>query len=279
MAAHYIGIDIGGTSIKAGLIENGKLQKTLTADTQAHKGGETTLKVIEKLITQLITPTTEGIGIGVPGIVDRQKGIAYDIWNIKDWGEVHLKSILESEFSVSVSIDNDANCFAMGEKLFGKGSDFNNFVGVTLGTGVGAGIIQRGRLMDDANCGSGEFGGLPYKDTILEDYCASHFFKHYHKIDGKTAYEKAKAGDAHCIKLFEEFALHLSVLVKTIMLTIDPQAIIFGGAIAKSFELFEPFLREQMKEFPFQKSVAALTLLSSDLENAGIYGAAAICQS
>lgn len=77
------------------------------------------------------------IGIGVPSVVDREKGIVYNVVNIPHWEEVHLKEILEACFSVPVYVDNDANCFALGERIFGEGKTVDNFVGLTLGTGLG----------------------------------------------------------------------------------------------------------------------------------------------
>jgi len=90
-------------------------------DTRALEGGITTINVLKEIICQLKTDKTIAIGIGVPSVVDRKRGIVYNVQNIKDWDEVHLKSLLENEFNVPVYVDNDANCFAYGEKIFGKG--------------------------------------------------------------------------------------------------------------------------------------------------------------
>ena len=169
--SNIIGIDIGGTSIEGGRIECGHIISYAKADTQADIGGETTIGVLKGVISQLIDGQTTAIGIGVPSVVNRRTGVVYNVQNIAGWDEVPLKDILEAEFSLPVFVDNDANCFAYGEKIFGKGRDIENFVGVTLGTGLGAGIIHNHRLLSDANCGSGEFGEIPYMNVKLEDYC------------------------------------------------------------------------------------------------------------
>lgn len=272
-----LGIDIGGTSIVGGRIEGDIIIEQITVDTCAQEGGDKTLNILKELIRQLKTTDTRAIGIGVPSVVDREKGIVYNVQNIKNWDEVHLKSLLEEEFGLPVHIDNDANCFAYGEKIFGKGKDFQNFVGITLGTGVGGGIIQDNHLLFDSNCGSGEFGEIPYLDSILEEYCGSRFFT---RTTGRSGYEialKAREGDRDSIAIYSQYGKHISVLVKVILLILDPQAIIFGGSISKSFDLFKDSMYENLKDFPYPKSVDKIQILTSDLHNIGILGAGALC--
>jgi glucokinase len=274
---NIIGIDMGGTTIKGGLIEGEFMVRQVSADTQAQAGGDITLNILKGVISQLKNNNTKAIGIGVPSVVDKNKGIVYNVQNIKDWEEVHLKDLLEAEFNIPVYIDNDANCFAYGEKIFGKGRDFRNFVGITLGTGVGGGIIQNNNLLLDSNCGSGEFGEIPYLDSILEDYCSSSFFVRNANMTGYEAAIKAKQGDLEAIRIYNEYGLHLSILVKIIILIIDPEAIIFGGSIAKSFGLFEKSMYENLKNFPYPNSVNKIQILTSDLHEIGILGAGALC--
>ncbi len=273
---NVIGIDLGGTTIVGGRIENDTIVKKVSLPTQAEIGGETTLQVLLDVITQLINPETTGIGVGVPSVVDREKGIVYNVQNIKGWEEIHLKAHLEETFNLPVTIDNDANCFAIGERIFGKGKAFQHFVGITLGTGVGGGIIQAGSLLGDANCGSGEFGELPYLDSIVEEYCGSRFFPREAEISGYEASVRAAEGDQAALQLFETYGKHLAAMVKMIMLVVDPQAIIFGGSIARSFPLFEKSLRDHLNDFPYPNSVKKLILLASDLQESGVLGAGAL---
>lgn len=274
---NVIGVDIGGTNIVGGRIEGNVIVQQLSEDTNALKGGEETLNILIEIIRKLATSETTGIGIGVPSVVDREQGIVYNVQNIQDWDEVHLKSILEKEFCVPVFIDNDANCFAYGEKIFGQGNEYRNFVGITLGTGVGGGIIQNNHLLNDANCGSGEFGEVPYLDSILEEYCGSRFFTRTGNITGFEAALKAKEGDKKSIELYNEYGKHIAVLVKIIMLIVDPQAIIFGGSISKSFKLFEKSMYENLSDFPYPNSVKKIKILVSELQNIGVLGAGALC--
>lgn len=274
---NIIGIDIGGTSIVGGRIEGEKIVKKLTTDSKAAVGGEVTLNSIKSLIRDLITVNTKAIGLGVPSIVDRDRGIVYNVQNINDWDEVHLKSIIEAEFGLPVYLDNDANCFAYGEKIYGKGKEFKNFVGITLGTGVGGGIVNNHHLLSDSNCGSGEFGELPYLDSILEEYCGSRFFTRRADQSGYEIAVRAKNGEADAIAIYNEYGKHISVLIKTILLVIDPQAIIFCGSIAQSFNLFDKSMYENLKNFSYPNSVKKIKVLVSELQSIGVLGAGALC--
>jgi glucokinase len=274
---NIIGIDLGGTSIKGGRIENGRIVKQSQADTQAVQGADVTLNVLKGVISELITDSTKAIGIGVPSVVDRKQGIVYNVQNISGWDEVHLKSILEKEFKIPVHIDNDANCFAYGERIFGKGRDILNFIGITLGTGLGAGIIQNGRLLCDANCGSGEFGEIPYQGMKLEDFCGSRFFIDENGADGFSTSLKARNGEQDAIKKFEEYGKHLAYLIKIIVLVLDPEAIIFGGSISQSFDLFEKTIKDNLGDFPYPKSIENLKIMVSEQKDCGILGAGSLC--
>lgn len=273
---HIIGIDLGGTSIKGGLLNGQNLVKQISLETRADEGGDITLNVLYEVIRQLKTDETVAIGIGVPSVVNREQGIVYNVQNIRNWEEVHLKSLVEKEFGLPVYIDNDANCFAMGERIYGAGKQFQNFVGITLGTGVGGGIIQKGRLLEDANTGSGEYGEMPYLDGILEHYCGSFFFEK-HNTSGYDVAQNVMKDDKKAIEIMNEYGKHISILVKMIVLSVDPQAIIFGGAIANSLPLFEESMYENLADFPYPKSIKNLKILKSELLHSGILGAAALC--
>lgn len=235
------------------------------------------MDILKSAISGLMTKETEAIGIGVPSVVDRDKGTVYNVQNIAGWDEVPLKEILGAEFGIPVYVDNDANCFAYGEKIYGKGKEFKDFVGVTLGTGLGAGIIQNHRLLSDANCGSGEFGEIPYMGTRLEEFCGSRFFIDSTGLTGYEVAKKALDGDADSIRVFEEYGKHLAYLVKIIVLVLDPQAVIFGGSIADSFGLFQDSIWKNMTGFPYPKSVEKLKIIVSEQKNSGILGAASLC--
>jgi glucokinase len=272
-----LGVDLGGTKIKVGKVEGINITATSSNLIPASENAETVLAVVKETIANLFTEEIEGIGIGIPSVLDRNKGIIYDVQNIPSWKEIHLKEILEREFKVPVFIDNDANCFAIGEKLYGKGIDYENFVGVTLGTGIGTGIINKGTLLSDANCGSGEFGMIPYLDGIVEDYSSGQFFKNKIKIDGGLLFERAKKGDEYALNIYSQFGVHLGNAVKIILYSVDPGHIVFGGSIAAAKEFYEDAMYEELKSYAYPMSIKDLTIEYSELAgDSPILGAAAV---
>lgn len=171
-----IGVDLGGTQVRAGLVEGDQLVK-IAARTIRNKGTEEeVLSDLTAVLDEVFRLEVEGLGLGIPSIVDLETGVVYDVQNIPAWREVPLKRILEARYQVPVYINNDANCFAVGEKYFGLGRSYNNFVGLIIGTGLGAGLIINGRLYSGPNCGAGEFGMLPYLDSNFERYASGQFF-------------------------------------------------------------------------------------------------------
>ncbi|WP_102408344.1 ROK family protein [Parabacteroides bouchesdurhonensis] len=273
-----IGVDLGGTNMRAGRIMDGILvaKNTIPTPKQA-KSCEETLSALINVIRSVWDDGVKAIGIGVPSVVDRKSGIVYNVVNIPHWEKVHLKEILEKEFSVPVHIDNDANCFALGERIFGDGQDVENFVGLTLGTGLGGGIIQQGRLLADANCGSGEFGMLPYKDKILEYYCSGSYFMNVWGVNGKDMYTRAVKGDEEALEAYRQLGIHVAAAIKIVVLTVDPEMIIFGGSVAATHELFEESMRENLKDFDYPNSIKKLQIRYSTMEDPGIIGAASLC--
>ncbi|HIX75346.1 MAG TPA: ROK family protein [Candidatus Parabacteroides intestinipullorum] len=274
----YIGVDLGGTNMRAGRVENDCLVAQASEKTpKSPKDTAETIDLLERVIRSVWTPEVSAIGIGVPGLVDRQNGVVYNLVNIPHWDVVPLREILEARFGVRVVIDNDANCFALGERVFGVGRQYENFVGLTLGTGLGGGIIQQGRLLADSNCGSGEFGMMPYRDNILEYYCSGSYFMNIWGVDGKTMYERALKGDAEALEAYRQLGEHIAAAVKIVMLAVDPEMIVFGGSVAAAHALFEKSLWENLRDFAYPNSVKRLRIFFSEMENPAILGAASLC--
>jgi len=274
-----IGIDLGATKMKVGEVIGKKVVRTSSnlIPESGQYDADSVTDVLKETISDVFTDKVEGIGIGIPSVVDRKNGIIYDVQNIPSWKEVHLKGILEKHFKVPVYIDNDANCFAIGEKLYGKGQKYDDFVGITLGTGIGTGIINRGTLLSDANCGSGEFGMIPYLDGILEDYCSGQFFKHKIKVDGSRLPEKAAANDEFTLNVYSQFGTHLGNALKIILYSVDPGHIIFGGSIAESRAYYEDAMREELNNYGYPNSLKTLTIEYSELGgDSPVLGAAAV---
>ncbi len=272
----FIGVDLGGTNIKVGRVCDGQLDEKYALPTPQTDDADEVIAAIERAVKQVMSPATEAVGIGVPSVVDVAQGIAYDVVNIPSWKKVPVKKLLQEALGKNVFVNNDANCFAMGERVYGQGQDYENFVGITLGTGVGAGIIQQGKLMADANCGSGEFSVVPYLDANYEAYCSSEFFSRQ-GLDAEAEAEKAFQGDPQAIKLFNQFGYHLAQLLMLTVATIDPQMIVFGGSISQAYALFETEMMKGLKDFAYQNSIERLTILLSNQKDQGVLGAAALC--
>ena len=141
-----LSIDLGGTNIRIAQVEKGNCLNKVSVPCLAQQDASTVLNQLSQLIRNMMNEQVDGIGIGVPSIVDPEKGIVYNVANISSWKEIHLKEILENEFKVAVAINNDSNCFTLGESLYGEGKSYTNMVGVTIGTGIGAGVVIGRRL-------------------------------------------------------------------------------------------------------------------------------------
>jgi glucokinase len=217
-----IGIDLGGTNVRAGVVVDGRLARV---ETRTIRGQGTEAEVLEDLfgaVDSVAGPGVAGIGAGVPSIIDLKTGTVYDVQNIPSWTKVPLKGLLEDRYRLPAYVNNDANCFAAGEKIFGKLAPYDNAVGLIVGTGLGAGVIANGRLFSGVNCGAGEFGMLPYLDRNFEAYASGQFFRRVHDTTGREAAERADRGDRAALLQFEEFGRHLGEAVKAICYAVDP---------------------------------------------------------
>ncbi|GHT42572.1 sugar kinase [Bacteroidia bacterium] len=269
-----IGIDLGGTNVRMGIVADGKIVDKLAESCKADAAEEVVVDQLKAMIRRLLNPSVESIGIGVPSVVDVEKGIVYDVANIPSWKKVHLKDLLEAEFKVPVAVNNDCNCFALGEYHFGAGAGSKNIVCLALGTGVGAGIIINGKLYVGNNAGAGEIGCIPYLDADYEFYCGSRFFAEKHALTGKEAYERVRAGDMQALSLWQEAGAHIGNLLKAVLFAYDPEMIILGGSISNAYAYFVDAMRESLKTFPYSETVERLKIRVSQKEDIALLGAA-----
>ncbi|MDQ6478489.1 ROK family protein [Dyadobacter sp. LHD-138] len=271
-----IGVDIGGTNMRAGIELGGSITRQSNVLLENKESLSSTLTQLMDLIRPYTQYPVKGIGIGVPSVVNVDKGIVYNVMNIPSWEEVALRDIVEKEFNLPVSINNDVNCFTLGEHRFGLAKKYKSVVGMAIGTGIGSGIIINNELYPGNNCGAGEIGMLPYKNSILENYVCNRFFEDNLGCDAYEAHEAALKGDAKVIRIWEEFGIHLGVVVKTVLYTYDPEAIILGGSLAKAHQFFRASMLDSLQDFAYPESVKRLTLLLSENENIALLGAAAL---
>ena len=271
-----IGIDLGATNIRAGLVQ-GSVINNIQSKRIARDGKmEDVLADFYLLIDALLNKEVSAIGIGVPSVVDLEKGIVYDVQHIPSWKEVPLKEILEAKYKIPVFVNNDANCFALGEFHFGKGRGKENMIGLTIGTGLGAGAIVKKHLYAGANCGVGEFGMVDYLDHNYEYYASGQYFSHVYQLNGEAVFERAKSGDLIAQQYYAELGTHLGNAIKLIMYTYDASYIVLGGSVRHAYAYFQKTMWERIKTFAYSHSVANLKIELSELENAGILGAAGL---
>ncbi|MCJ8165718.1 ROK family protein [Pontibacter sp. E15-1] len=273
-----IGIDIGGTKTHIGLVQDGKIILEKKIPTSSHASQEQILEETAQGIKHLIDSDTLGIGIGVPGLVDEKRGVVCSVQNIPSWKEVPLKQYLEDYFGRPVYVTNDANSFVLGEKLYGKGKEFRNIVGVTLGTGFGSGIIANNKLYSGTLSSAGEFGGIPYLDKTIEDYCSGKMFENGFGMNGGMVRELAEKGHTDALEIFEQFGHHLGSALKIILYALSPEAIFLGGSISKSFPFFEKAMRNSLATFPFKTVLDRTVIEPSAIDKAAVLGAAALFQ-
>jgi len=277
-SSSFIGVDLGGTKVAVGKISAGVLTEQISGKIdQASDDPMDAVRLMRDLIQQLMNESVKGIGVGVPGLVNRDWGIVYDVLNIPNWKEIPLKALLEEKFKVPVYIDNDANCFAMGEYRYGSFPGHDDFVGISLGTGMGSGIIKNGALLPDAHCCSGEFGTMPYLDGIYENYTSGMYFKMKYGKNGEEVAEKALSGEPWARQAYREMGTHLGKVIQTIIMSVDPPLIIIGGSVAKAGSLFKETMWESIRQIPFPSVLEDFRVEFSETEHIAIKGAAALC--
>lgn len=274
-----IGVDLGGTNIRAGVVKDGEVISLNQALLIEKESLQKTISQVISVIAPLISTEVKGIGIGVPSVVDTENGIVFDVVNIPSWKRVELKKILEEEFKMPVSINNDVNCFALGEHCYGQAKSFSSFVAIALGTGLGAGIIINNALYSGINCGAGEIGSLPYMDNNFEFYTSSTFFESIFSTTAFDAHNEALQGSQKALQLWKEYGSHLGNLLKAVVYTYDPEAIVLGGSIAKAYTFFEDSMYATLTDFQFPETIKKLQILRSKTHNIALLGAAALVNS
>jgi glucokinase len=275
MNKEILGIDLGGTNIRGGLVRGNNLSGVISERVNSKGSGEEVLDQVFCFIDKLLTSNVKAIGMGVPGLVVNE--MVYDVVNIPSWKEISLQKLMQDRYQLPVFINNDANCFALGEFYFGKGRGYDSMIGLTIGTGLGSGIIINKKLYNGNNGGAGEFGMIEYLDQCYEYYGSGQFFQNVHSIDGETVFIKATDGNKEAIKMYGEMGMHLGNAIKAILYATDVPLIILGGSVSKAFSFFSEAMWKQVQTFAYKKAREQLKIEVSQLENSGILGATALC--
>jgi glucokinase len=276
LVRNVIGVDLGGTNARAAMVRDRRLGEVSSISIDSHESMDHVLDQLCGLIDQTIPQDADAIGIGVPSVVDLATGVVYDVQNIPSWRKVPVKSILEERYAIPVAVNNDANCFALGEMYFGRGIGCRSVIGLIVGTGFAGGIIVNGEPYPGRNCGAGEFGMVPYLDSIYEHYCSGQYFTRHVGETGAELYDRAVGGDAEAVRVFAEFGRHVGEGIKVILYTYDPEIIVLGGSVRKAFRFFKEAMWESIRSFAFSKSAELLKIEVSELDHVAVLGAAAL---
>ncbi|OQX60409.1 ROK family protein [candidate division KSB1 bacterium] len=289
MARYAIGVDVGGTKTSAAAISDdgtivGNILRIPTLAERPRQEVEARLfQVIEKTLRSdsITAEQILGIGVGTPGPLDLDSGTILDPWNLPTLHYYPLKQRLEQQFGLPVFVDNDANCFALGEAYFGQAKNMSVSIGITLGTGLGCGIVIDGKIFQGATGTAAEIWITPYLDGNFEDILSGRgLVKLYQQITGqkKTAPEieqAAQQGEKKALEVWQQFGYHLGILLAYLINCIDPEVIVIGGSISKAFELFKGKMRETVMQNICPKPRENLKVFCTQLgEKANIFGAA-----
>ena len=274
---YKIGVDAGGTKIIAGLIDqHNNIVRIIKMPTQAKLGKAVVINKIKAAVDFVRHKKVKRIGVGVAGTVD-DKGRVLLSPNLP-LKNVKIKKILEDTFKVKVKVDNDVNCFTIGESYLGKGKRFENFVGLALGTGIGGGIIINRRLYRGKG-GAGEFGHISVDPKgprcrcgnrgCLESFAGGKSIKRIYGKSSEQLYKEALGKDKDAIKAFRKIGKMLGIGISDITNALDPEAVIVGGSIAKAWKFFEKDMKKEVKK----RAVSDTKILKSSMKNAVVLGA------
>ena len=270
-----IGVDIGASSIKAGRVRNNVIVKYTKR--KIHKK-DTTQDILEKLfeiLDKLVTHKVKYIGIGVPGLVT-EAGNVLELRNIFSWESVPLKALVQKKYKVPVFVNNDANCFVLGEKYFGKAKKYKNVVGVIMGSGAGAGIIVNNELYSGLDSGAGQFGNIAFRHKTVEDYCSGKYFLWKYHLTGVQAFNNVLGGNHKALEMFKEYGKNVGEELAIVIDALAPELIILGGYVAKSFRFFKKSMLKTLKEKIPKDQFRKLKIKASIRRNMGLLGAAVL---
>lgn len=298
MEKNYLGIDVGGTYIKMGLVSSSgevSLFREIPVD---RSGREKVMDIIMRGAAQLVTEAKidvkgfGGIGVSAAGCIDSVRGsVAGNGGNVPDWSRTEVTKPLEERFGIPAVLANDGNCAVLGEAWIGAAKGYTDVICVTLGTGVGGGIISGGRLIEGRHGYAGEIGHFPTHAEAGSKYPgdrASHYesyastfalVREASKVDtgwisGRKLFDAAEAGDERALSVIDAWMDEVAFGLAGFIHTFDPQMILIGGGISVQEELLIKPLRERVKEIIEPDFAEDLEIRAAALGNdAGLVGA------
>ena len=313
--AQRIGVDVGGTNVKIALVsDKGKIIYSNSIPTRAEMGYEHTINSMKDAIRDLLKETkmkptdVEGMGFGFPGQIDCKKGIVRLAPNIPGWIDIPIAKIMESEFEIPTRVDNDVRTATLGELNYGAGVGCENLVCITVGTGIGSGLVINGKLVRGANnaageighiklnmdggplCGCGDRGCLeayasgPSIVAMAEEYIRGGKSTKYRELANPdiTPYivaVAAKEGDPVARQIFRIMGEYIGKGLTSVVNLLNPEKIIIGGGVAEAGDILLDPIKEtiQKRAMTIQREVE---IVPAQLGNtAGVIGASLLIKS
>ena len=314
-----VGVDLGGTNIVVGLvpIEGGEVLGFRTVPTESGRGAKFVVDRIVSLVEAAITEVTAaqgtsraavaGVGIGSPGPLDRKTGTVINTPNL-GWRNFPLRDLVANQVKLPCALDNDANCATYGEWWLGAGRGVSSLVGLTLGTGIGGGIVLDGQIYHGCSDVAGEIGHMTIDSNGRKCKCGNYgCLEQYASgpaialraaegieagaetslvdmVDGKleditaaTVYEATVQGDAYAAEVMKDTARFLGAGVASIINILNPEMVVIAGGVTRAGDtLFEP-LRAEVRRRAFRSAQECCKIVPAELPGtAGVVGAAAV---
>jgi len=309
-----VGVDFGGTNIKVGLVDpRGRIARSRVVPSRRFGRPDAFIEAISNAVGSItgtvgIRPAQlRGVGVGAPGTVDVQHGVVHACVNVAGWHDVPLRRHLERRLRCRCAVDNDANLLTLGEWRFGSGRGATQLVGVTLGTGIGGGLLFDGRLVRGASGSAGEIGHMVIDRRGPRCGCgrrgclealvgtaaivrmARRAIRRGAEPLGTLAREAqgcvvprmvgraARAGDRLAREVWEKFGRRLGIGLANVVNVVNPDRIVIGGGVANNWALFAPALRRTLRAEAFEVPARAVRVVRASLgDRAGIIGAAVL---
>jgi glucokinase len=309
---YTIGVDLGGTSVKIGIVsDKGKISRKLSLETHSSEGPDAVVEQIKKGITEILKKSKKkiyGIGIGSPGVVTSKKGIVQNPPNFPGWEKVSLGKLIEKEFNKQVFVENDANAAAIGELIFGVGKKYDSFIMVTLGTGVGGGIIIKNKIYRGEFGAAGEIGHVTIDHNgptcncgskgCIETYVGNHYLvnrikselqdhsqsKIWELIDNdleqltpKIIDIASEAGDSYAQSIVKQMGYYIGCALASVSNLLDVGTFIIGGGVSGFGQPLFDSIKETAASRVLTPLRSRIKVYPAKLKNdAGIKGASAL---